>query len=311
MAKILVTGGGGYIGSVLVPSLLDAGHEVHVVDSFMYKENSLALSMDDPGLSISVSDVRDADRMKDAVAQADVLVPLAAIVGAPACARDTTAAESINLAAPLALFGMVGSGQRVIMPTTNSAYGTTAPGQVCTEDAELNPISLYAQHKVEVEAELMHLPGATSFRLATVFGMSPRMRLDLLVNDLTNRALVDRSVVLFEADFVRNYVHVRDVSRAIMWAIDNPDVVRGQVFNVGLTEANLSKRQLCEAIQQHVPGFMFTEAAAGRDPDQRNYIVSNEKIESAGFSFQMGLHRGLAELVKGLPTLSSKRYTNL
>jgi len=311
MSKVFVTGGGGYIGSVLVPDLLAAGHEVHVVDNFMYRENSLALSIANPALTVDVFDVRDESRMREAVADSEVVVPLAAIVGAPACARDTTAAESINLAAPLALFGMIRDDQRVIMPTTNSAYGTTAEGEICTEESELNPISLYAQHKVEVEKELLELPGATSFRLATVFGMSPRMRLDLLVNDLTNRALTDRSVVLFEATFIRNYVHVRDVSRAISWAISSPGMVQGQVFNVGLTEANLSKRDLCIAIQRHVPGFLFTEAEAGRDPDQRNYTVSNEKIESAGFTFAVSLDAGLAELVKGLPTLQSKRYTNL
>ncbi|MDP2287945.1 MAG: NAD-dependent epimerase/dehydratase [Actinomycetota bacterium] len=311
MSRILVTGGGGYIGSVLVPDLLDAGHEVHVIDSFMYHENSLALSMRNPNLQVDVFDIREQERMAEAVSAADVIVPLAAIVGAPACARDKVGAESINLHAPLSLFKLIRDDQQIIMPTTNSAYGTTAAGEVCTEESDLNPISLYAKHKVEVEEELFKLAGFTSFRLATVFGMSPRMRLDLLVNDLTNRALIDRSVVLFEADFIRNYVHVRDVSSAINWAITNPDLVKGQIFNVGLTEANLSKRQLCEAIQRHVPGFAYTEAATGRDPDQRNYTVSNEKIESAGFVFSVGLDAGLAELVKGLPTLLTRRYTNL
>jgi nucleoside-diphosphate-sugar epimerase len=310
MGNILVTGGGGYIGSVLIPRLLDCGHDVQVVDSFMYRDNSLARSMSNSRLGIDVFDVRDEARMRPLVAQADVVVPLAAIVGAPACARDTTAAESINLKAPLALFALLADGQRVIMPTTNSAYGTTPLGEVCTEESQLKPLSIYAQHKVEVEHALLAHPGSTSFRLATVFGMSPRMRLDLLVNDLTNRALVDRSVVLFEADFIRNYVHVRDVCGAILWAIDNPEVVMGEVFNVGLTEANLSKRQLCEAIQRHVPGFVFSEADAGHDPDQRNYTVSNQKIEKAGFSFAVTLDAGLAELVKGLPTLHAKRYSN-
>ena len=311
MSRVLVTGGGGYIGSVLVPSLLEDGHDVHVVDNFMYRRNSLAPSMMNPRFKVDVFDVRDVARMTVAVAGADVVIPLAAIVGAPACSRDTTAAESTNLRAPLELFAMLGGGQRVIMPTTNSAYGTTTEGEVCTEESDLRPISLYAEHKVEVERELLTRPEATSLRLATVFGMSPRMRLDLLVNDMTNRALTDRSVVLFEADFIRNYVHVRDVSAAICWAVANPDIVAGEVFNVGLSEANLSKRDLCLAIREHVPDFQITEAAAGSDPDQRNYTVSNAKIEGAGFAFSVGLHAGLAELVKGLPILQARRYTNL
>ena len=311
VSRVLLTGGAGYIGSILVPELLADGHDVHVVDTFMYRENSLAASFLNERLLVEVFDVRDQARMRDAVAKADVVIPLAAIVGAPACNRDPFAAESINLKAPLDLFSMISPGQMVLMPTTNSAYGTTPMGEVCTEESPLNPISIYARHKVEVESALLELPNATSFRLATVFGMSPRMRLDLLVNDLTNRALLDRSVVLFEADFIRNYVHVRDVSRVLRWAIDNPEVVRSQIFNVGLSEANLSKRGLCEAIKRHLPNFVFTEADAGSDPDQRNYTVSNEKIESAGFTFKVTLDMGLAELVRGLPSLHTRRYTNL
>jgi nucleoside-diphosphate-sugar epimerase len=174
----------------------------------------------------------------------------------------------------------------------------------------LNPISSYAKHKVEVETALMDNPLNVSFRLATVFGMSPRMRLDLLVNDLCYRAIHERSVVLFEADFIRNYVHVRDVSRVLRWAIDSQKA-SGQIFNFGLTEANLSKRMLCQAIQRHVPSFVYVEAEFGKDPDQRNYTVSNEKIETTGFSFEYGLDRGLVELVKGLATLRNSQYSNL
>ena len=311
MARILVTGGAGYIGAVLVPEMLARGHEVHVIDNFMYGQNSLAGSFMNPRLKVTVADVRDLEQVRPALAEADVIIPLAAIVGAPACERDKSAAIASNLEAPLALFDLVSRDQQVVMPTTNSAYGTTPLGEVCTEDAPLNPISLYAQHKVEVEAALLSLPRSTSLRLATVFGMSPRMRLDLLVNDLTNRALLDRSVVLFEADFVRNYVHVRDVARVVLWAIENPETVAQEVFNVGLSTANLSKRDLCLAIQRHVPGFVFAEASIGKDPDQRNYIVSNAKIEAAGFVFETDLDRGLEELVKGLPTMRSRRFTNV
>jgi nucleoside-diphosphate-sugar epimerase len=310
VANVLVTGGAGYIGSILVPDLLSDGHEVTVLDNFMYKQNSLASSCIHPNLEIAMGDIRDKVLVKRLVAEHEVIIPLAAIVGAPACNRDATAAESVNLEAALHIISVASKDQKIVMPTTNSAYGTTKAGKVSSETSALNPISSYAKHKVEVEAALMEHPLNVSFRLATVFGMSPRMRLDLLVNDLCYRAIHERSVVLFEADFIRNYVHVRDVSRVLRWAIDS-EKANGEIFNFGLTEANLSKRMLCEAIQRHVPSFVFVEAEFGKDPDQRNYTVSNAKIESTGFSFEFGLDRGLSELVKGLATLRNSQYTNL
>jgi nucleoside-diphosphate-sugar epimerase len=310
VAKVLVTGGAGYIGSILVPDLLADGHEVTVLDNFMYKQNSLASSCIHPNLKLVIGDIRDKALVKNLVGVNEVIIPLAAIVGAPACNRDATAAESINLEAALNLISIASKDQKIVMPTTNSAYGTTKPGEVSTETSALNPISSYAKHKVEVEAALMEKPLNASFRLATVFGMSPRMRLDLLVNDLCYRAIHEHSVVLFEAGFVRNYVHVRDVSRVLRWAIDS-DVASGEIYNFGLTEANLSKRMLCAAIQRHVPSFAYVEAEFGKDPDQRNYTVSNSKIESAGFVFEFGLDRGLIELVKGLSGLKNTVYTNL
>ena len=310
MANVLVTGGAGYIGSILVPDLLSDGHKVTVLDNFMYKQNSLASSCIHPNIEIAMGDIRDKVLVKRLVAEHEVIIPLAAIVGAPACNRDATAAESVNLEAALHIISVASKDQKIVMPTTNSAYGTTKAGEVSSETSALNPISSYAKHKVEVEAALMEHPLNVSFRLATVFGMSPRMRLDLLVNDLCYRAIHERSVVLFEADFIRNYVHVRDVSRVLRWAIDS-DKATGEIFNFGLTEANLSKRMLCEAIQRHVPSFVFVEAEFGKDPDQRNYTVSNAKIESTGFSFEFGLDRGLSELVKGLATLRNSQYTNL
>ena len=310
MANVLVTGGAGYIGSVLVPDLLSDGHEVTVLDNFMYKQNSLASSCIHPHLKMVVGDIRDKALIKRLVAENEIIFPLAAIVGAPACNRDATAAESINLDAALNLISVASKDQKIVMPTTNSAYGTTKPGEVSSETSELNPISSYAKHKAEVEVALMEHPQNISFRLATVFGMSPRMRLDLLVNDLCYRAIHERSVVLFEADFIRNYVHVRDVSRVLRWAIES-DKATGEIFNFGLTEANLSKRMLCEAIQRHVPSFVFVEAEFGKDPDQRNYTVSNSKIESTGFTFEYGLDRGLTELIKGLATLKNSQYSNL
>ena len=310
MANVLVTGGAGYIGSILVPDLLSDGHKVTVLDNFMYKQNSLASSCIHPNLEIAMGDIRDKALVKRLVTEHEVIIPLAAIVGAPACNRDATAAESVNLEAALHIISVASKDQKIVMPTTNSAYGTTKVGEVSSETSALNPISSYAKHKVEVEAALMEHPLNVSFRLATVFGMSPRMRLDLLVNDLCYRAIHERSVVLFEADFIRNYVHVRDVSKVLRWAIDS-EKATGEIFNFGLTEANLSKRMLCEAIQRHVPSFVFVEAEFGKDPDQRNYTVSNAKIELAGFSFEFGLDRGLSELVKGLVTLRNSQYSNL
>lgn len=310
MSKVLVTGGAGYIGSILVPDLLQAGHEVTVVDNFMYRQNSLASSFIHPGLEVVTADVRDEYLMKKLVSTHDIIVPLAAIVGAPACDKDATAALSTNFEAACELIESTSSDQLIIMPTTNSSYGTTPIGQVTTEASPLNPISNYAVHKVEVEKRLLEKGNGISFRLATVFGMSPRMRLDLLVNDMCYRAITDRSVVLFEPDFVRNYVHVRDVSRGILWAMSNSHF-KGDVFNFGLSEANLSKRELCMQIKNYVPEFTFLEAEIGQDPDQRNYHVSNEKVESAGFHFQHGLDMGLRELIKGLKTLSNRVYANI
>ena len=310
MAKVLVTGGAGYIGSILVPDLLQDGHEVTVIDNFLYRQNSLASSFIDSKLKVVVGDIREISLIAKLISENEVIIPLAAIVGAPSCNKDAFAAKSVNLDAAISIIDLTSKDQVIIMPTTNSSYGTTLPGEVSTEESPLKPISSYAQHKVEVERHLLEKGNCVSFRLATVFGMSPRMRLDLLVNDMVYRAIHDRSVVLFEADFVRNYVHVRDVSRVLRWAMGDSEA-RGEVFNFGLTEANLSKRMLCKKIQEFIPGFTFVEAEFGKDPDQRNYIVSNAKIEAFGFKFEFGLRRGLAELVNGLPSLRGSVYTNL
>ena len=233
------------------------------------------------------------------------------MVGAPLCARDPVGATTVNRDAILMLFKHLGKAQRVLMPTTNSAYGSGGADHRCTEESPLNPISHYAREKVEVEKALLQLPNAVSFRLATVFGMSPRMRLDLLVNDFTYRAATDRFVVLFEAHFTRNYLHVRDVARVFLHGLERFDALRGQVYNVGLSEANLTKRELCTAIQKHVPDFTVMEAPLAKDPDQRNYIVSNEKIEKSGYRTAVTLDDGIRELLKGFAMISNTRYGNL
>jgi nucleoside-diphosphate-sugar epimerase len=309
--NILVTGGAGYLGSIMVPALLAEGHKVTVLDNFMFQQNSLAHVCAEPGFGIVRGDARDESVIRPLVAKVDVIIPLAALVGAPLCAADPIGATTTNKDAILMLFKLVSSNQMVLMPTTNSAYGTGDKNNFCTEESPLNPISRYAVDKVTVEKALMELPGAISFRLATVFGMAPRMRLDLLVNDFTYRAFTDRFVVLFESHFKRNYIHIRDVTRVFLHALHNFDAMKGQIYNVGLSDANLTKWELCERIKQHLPDFTFMEAKVGKDPDQRNYIVSNEKIEKTGFGPAFSLDMGIDELVKGYAMIRNTRYGNI
>lgn len=311
MSRVLITGGAGYIGSILTEELLHDGHEIVVVDNYMYKQTSLLNLMHFSNLKIVVGDVRDQSLMSECVNWAEILIPLAAIVGAPACERDPKTASDINKISILEMFKLVRADQRILMPTTNSAYGSGNAENYCDEKSVLNPISLYAKDKVEVESRLMEIPGATSFRLATVFGMSPRMRLDLLVNDFVRRSLLDGYVILFESQFKRNYIHVRDVVKAFRLAIKNPSDFSGQIFNVGLSTANISKQELCERIKVFIPEFVYVESELKKDPDQRNYIVSNKKIESLGFSPSHSLDDGIEELIKGIPTLPIRPFTNL
>ena len=309
--RILVTGGAGYLGSTLVPELLAAGHKVTVLDNFMYHQNSLAHVCHDPGFEVVRGDVRIEATVLPLLKKADIVIPLAAYVGAPLCARDPVGATTTNHDAIVTMLKHMGKHQRILMPTTNSAYGTGDANNFCTEESPLRPISHYAIEKVKVEQALMQHPNAISFRLATVFGMSPRMRIDLLVNDFTYRAVHDRFVVLFEASFKRNYIHVRDVARAFLHGIDNYEKMNGQIFNVGLSDANVSKKELCEVIQKQVPDFTFVEAPVGRDPDQRNYIVSNAKIEATGYRPRVSLDAGVRELIKGFAMIRNSVYGNV
>lgn len=309
--NILVTGGAGYLGSIMVPALLAEGHQVTVLDNFMYQQNSLAAVCADPNFQAVRGDVRNEEAIRPLLAKADVIIPLAALVGAPLCAADPVGATTVNKDAILKMFTAISPGQIILMPTTNSAYGSGDENNFCTEESPLRPISRYAVDKVAVEKALMELPGAVSFRLATVFGMSPRMRIDLLVNDFTYRAVTDRFVVLFESHFKRNYIHIRDVTRAFIHALNNYDSMKGQIYNVGLSDANVSKWELCERIQKQSPDFTFIEAQVGKDPDQRNYIVSNEKIEKTGFKPQYSLDSGIAELIKGYTMIRNARYGNM
>jgi nucleoside-diphosphate-sugar epimerase len=309
--NILVTGGAGYLGSIAVPDLLAAGHKVTVLDNFMYGQNSLAQVCNEPNFNVVRGDVRISETIRPLLAKADIVIPLAALVGAPICARDPVGAETTNHDAVLAMIKQLSPAQRVIMPTTNSAYGSGDQNNYCTEESPLNPISKYAIDKVEIEKALMEHDNAISFRLATVFGMAPRMRCDLLVNDFTYRALHDRFVVLFESSFKRNYIHVRDVSRVFQHGIDNFEKMKGQIYNVGLSDANVSKKELCERIKKYIPEFVYIDAPVGKDPDQRNYIVSNEKLESTGFMQTHSLDFGIQELIKGFTMIRNTQYGNI
>jgi nucleoside-diphosphate-sugar epimerase len=307
MANILITGGAGYIGSVLVPELLQDGHNVTVLDNFIFGQSSLNHVCYHPNFRVYRGDVRIKADMLPLMNGADIIIPLAAYVGAPFCDRDPIGATTTNKDAIFMMMKYLDKDQVIIMPTTNSAYGT---GDNCTEESPLNPISRYAIDKVEVEKVLMNHSNATSLRLATVFGMSPRMRIDLLVNDMTYRAVYDGFVVLFESHFKRNYIHVRDVVQAFKMAIAQ-ETMRGQIYNVGLSSANVSKRELCDIIKTYVPRFEIVEAEIGKDKDQRNYVVSNEKIELEGFKPNYDLSNGIQELLKGFTMIKNTKYGNV
>lgn len=309
--NILLTGGAGYLGSVMVPELLNAGHKVTVLDSFMYGQNSLAHVCHNPNFNVVRGDVRVEKTMSPLLKKADIIIPLAALVGAPLCNQDPIGASTTNRDAILSMLKGVSKEQRILMPTTNSAYGTGDKDNYCNEDSPLRPISHYAKDKVEVEKVLLEHENAISFRLATVFGMSPRMRIDLLVNDFTYRAVYDRFVVLFEGHFKRNYIHIRDVARAFLHGIEHFDKMKGEAYNVGLSDANISKMELCRVIQKHLPDFIVVEAPAGEDPDKRNYIVSNEKIERTGFKPVYSLDFGIQELIKGYTMIKNSKYGNV
>ena len=307
---VLVTGGAGYLGSILVPTLLARGCAVTAVDNFLYGQTSLLDCCAYENFTIVRGDVRDERLMLPLLKKADVIMPLACLVGAPLCAQKPIEARSINLDAILMLLKNASKAQRFISPTTNSGYGVGQAGVFCTEETPMNPISLYGVLKVELEKALLDA-GAISLRLATVCGVSPRMRLDLLVNDFTYRAVVDRFVVLFEAHFKRNYIHVRDVARAFCHALDHFDEMKGQPYNVGLSDANLSKMELCQEIQKQIPDFTVMEAPIGKDPDQRNYVVSNAKIEATGYQPQVSIQRAIAELIKGYQVVRRNQHANV
>lgn len=309
--RILITGGAGYLGSVMSRFMLDKGYAVSVVDNLMFHQGSLLDCCADPDFKVTRGDCRDERLMADLVKNADIIIPLAALVGAPLCDRDPLGAESVNQKAVEMLCRISSKSQPILIPTTNSGYGVGEKGKFCTEETPLRPISVYGRTKVAAEKALLERGNAISFRLATVFGVSPRMRLDLLVNNFVFKAVKDRALVIFEGQFKRNYIHIRDVARAFLHGIENFDKMKDKPYNVGLEEANLSKIELCRVIQNVIPDFVFLEAPIGEDPDKRDYIVSNARILATGFKPAFGLEDGIRELQKCFRILPDSGHANV
>ncbi|MBP2678245.1 MAG: epimerase/dehydratase [Deltaproteobacteria bacterium] len=309
--KVLVTGGAGYIGSVLVPALLSEGYAVTVFDSLSFRQCSLLDCCADPDFDFVKGDICDTAALGGLIAKHDVVLPLAAIVGAPACRINPTLSKMVNSEAQRRIIEATSIVQRVVFPTTNSGYGIGEKDAYCTEESPLRPVSEYGKDKVATEQAWLAKGNAVTLRLATVFGASPRMRMDLLVNDFTWRAVSDRSVVLFEENFRRNYIHVRDVVGAFLFALSHFDRMRGQAYNAGLSSANLTKRELCERIKLQVPDFHVLSSPIGMDPDRRDYLVSNDKLEGLGWSARHTLDTGIAELIKVYRIITPNPYANV
>jgi len=309
--KILITGGAGYLGSVMIPRFLSEGHEVVALDNFMYNQTSLLDVCYHPKLTIVRGDTRNKALMTTLMKDSDAIFPLACLTGAPLCAKEPEAATSILLDAVKMILEMRSKNQIIIFPTTNSGYGIGEKGKFCTEETVLRPISLYGRLKVDAENAILDSGNSITFRLATAFGVAPRMRLDLLVNDFVYRAVHDRFVVLFEAHFNRNFIHVRDIAKAFSHGMNNFDKMKNQPYNVGLSDANISKLGLCQEIQKQVKDFYFVESTIGEDPDKRDYIVSNEKIEKTGFKPDVSLTMGITELIKAYQIIKRNQYANI
>jgi nucleoside-diphosphate-sugar epimerase len=312
MKQILITGGAGYLGSVLVDRLLNNGYEVTVLDNLMYNQTSLIHYSYNKNFHFIYGDVRDTALLKKLVPLFNIVIPLAAIVGFPACDRDRVLATAVNYQHVKEICDLVrGTNIKVIYPNTNSGYGIGENGE-CTEESPLNPISHYGVTKVLAEREVLAV-GGISVRLATVFGSSPRMRMDLLVNEFVYKALTDKYITIFEKNFKRNYIHIRDVAKTFQYMLENYQKFSGEVFNVGLTSANLTKAQLVEKIKEYVPDFAITYSDFYQDPDKRDYLVSNAKIESTGWSPDWSLDDGIEELIKTYTILIqdlSSKYRN-
>ena len=309
--RILITGGAGYLGSVLCEHLLDRGHRVTVLDNLTFNQRSLFHLGHRPELNFLLGDARNEQTLAPLIKDADVIIPLAAMVGAPLCERDPFSARSINFDAVALLDRLRSPRQLVIYPNTNSGYGISTGQSFCTEETPLKPISVYGVTKCQAEELLLSRPNAITLRLATVFGLSPRMRIDLLVNHFVYAAVTDGYLVLFEKDFKRNFVHIRDVADCFCYCIDHAPQMIGRPYNLGLDEANLSKAELAEKIKARVPNFYIHYAPIGTDPDKRNYIVSNQRLKEAGFAAKRSLDEGIEELLRGYRMLGRGDLKNV
>ena len=308
---VTITGGAGYIGTVLTQELLRNGFKVTVLDNFRYNQNSLLDCCRDFNFTIIRGDVRNQETLTSAISGADYIIHLAALVGAPLCDYDSEAAITTNLDSTKLLLSVRRPHQKILFPCTNSGYGIGQRDKYCTEETPLRPISLYGRTKVEAEKLLLKSGNTISFRLATVFGVSSRMRTDLLVNDFVYRAVIDKYVIVFEGNFKRNYIHIRDVARVFIHGISRFDDLKDQAYNVGLSDANLSKLELCDKIKEHLPSFVYLESSVGEDPDKRDYIVSNEKIEKTGFRPLSTIDEGINELIKAYTIVRNNKYSNI
>lgn len=309
--KILITGGAGYIGSVLTDLLLSNGHKITVFDNFMFRQNSLNNLFSNKNLNVIDGDIRDTKLINKEVSKHEIIIPLAAIVGAPACEKYKFISNEINYHSNLEIVKNKSKDQMILMPTTNSAYGSGNSDNYCNEDSPLKPLSDYARQKVKLEEEILQYENVISFRFATVFGFSPKMRFDLLVNDFTQKAYTDKYIILFEENFKRNFLHIKDAANVFMHTINNFELFNHKIYNVGLSDANISKKELCEKIKEHLPNFIFNTSPFSWDPDKRNYIVDNTRIETTGFKCNYTLDDGIKELIKGIKTISMKLYTNI
>jgi len=306
MPKILITGGAGYIGNVLTDYLLTQGHHITVLDNLIHRNGAILEQCGRFNFKFEYGDVRNQELYKSLITKNDIIINLAAYVGMPICKRFPNETRQVNQESSEFLAKTVSNDQRVIYTTTNSGYGLGLhiDGEAvhCTEETPLKPISLYGETKSAAEYALMQRGNCTSFRLATVFGTSRKMRMDLLVNDFVWRAWNDRFIVLFESHFMRNFVHIKDVANTINFSIHKPETV-GQVYNVGNTEININKMDLCLAIKKHVPDFYITESQFNKDPDQRNYVVSNAKLEALGWNCLYSLDMGIKEVLAACPII--------
>ena len=310
--KVLITGGAGYLGSNLTRHLLEVGYTVTVLDNLMYDQVTLLHLFGNPKFQFELGDVRDKKLLQELVGLNDVIIPLAAIVGMPACKANPELTVAVNYQQVADIVEVLRDDQKLILPNTNSQYGSS--DSIITEESPFNPLSLYAKTKCDAENTMLANGNGVSLRLATVFGVSPRMRTDLLVNDFVYKSVVDGYLVLFEAHFKRNYIHVQDIARTFQFIIENYEKCKGQAFNVGLSTANLSKLELAEKIKSHIPSLVIKQDDFKEDFDKRNYIVSNEKLESLGWKPIYDLDYGIKQLMSAYKIVINKNnqnFTNL